>query len=262
MTPETPDDPPLQTTPLRGGRFAWCESGEGPTVVAVHGAPGSVRDFRWLGSALDGVRFVRLDLPGYGGSDWAAGPGYRLGARGRFVVEALEALGIEECTLLGHSQGGGVVAAAAASAPRRVTKLALLASIGPRMHQGFKRTRVRQFATLLSIPGVPRLMRRTLEAGFEKAGFPTSLTHEQRLLTMRSSGWISFRENRRNLERLTCPTLVAWAADDRLVEDAVSQDLAAMVPDGPRLRFETGGHNFQKTRAVELGEALGAWVRG
>jgi len=260
MTPDRPSDPPLQTTALAGGSFAWCSSGQGPTVVAVHGAPGSGRDFRWLAPALDGVRFVRLDLPGYGRSDWASGPGYTLAARGRFVAAALDALEIEDCTLLGHSQGGGV-ATAAALASGRVTRLALLASIGPRVHQGFKRTKVRQFAALLSIPGVPTLMRRNLEAGFEKAGFPTSLTHEQRLLTMKSSGRISFREHRRNLEKLTCPTFVAWAADDRLVEDAVSKDLAAVVPDGPRLRFEAGGHNLQKTMAVELGEALGDWVR-
>ena len=132
MTPESPTDPPMQSTRLRGGRFAWCSSGSGPTVVAVHGAPGSGRDFRWLASAVPGVRLVRLDMPGYGRSDWASGPGYSLAARARFVLEATEALGLRRFTALGHSQGGGVVTAAAVLAPDRVERLALVASIGRR----------------------------------------------------------------------------------------------------------------------------------
>ena len=262
MTPESPTDPPLQTTRLRGGRFAWCESGTGPTVVAVHGAPGSGRDFRWLASAVPGLRLVRLDMPGYGRSDWASGPGYSLTARARFVLQATEALGIQRFTALGHSQGGGVATAAAVLAPDRVERLALVASIGRRVHRGFQRSRVREFAALLSVPGLPHLLRDRLEQGFAAAGFPTSLTHEQRLLTMKSSGRISFRAHRRNLARLRCPTLVAWAANDRLVEDAIGEDLATCVPEGPRLRFESGGHNLQKTEAVELGEALVRFVLG
>ncbi len=262
MTPELPCDPPLQTTRLRGGSFTWCESGEGPVLLAVHGSPGSVRDFRWLASATSGVRFIRMDMPGYGGSDWASGPGYSLGARGRFVLAVAEALGIERFCLLGHSQGGGVVTSAAAQAPDRVCSLALLASIGPRMHKGFIRSRVRLVGNLLRVPGLPRLAKKNLERGFEDAGFPTSLTHAERVQTVRSSGAISFSENRRNLARLRCPTLVAWAEDDRLVESAVSRELAEAAPAGPRLPFETGGHNLQKTCAVEIGEALSAFVGG
>ncbi|MCO4771676.1 MAG: alpha/beta hydrolase [Deltaproteobacteria bacterium] len=260
MTPETPSDPPLQRAPMGRGEFTWAESGEGPAVIAVHGAPGSTRDFRWLGSAVEGIRFIRLDLPGYGGTDWSTGPGYTLAARARFVVAAAYVLGLNRYSLVGHSQGGGVATAAAAMAPEQVQSLALLASIGPRRHKGFLVSRVRLFGTVLRVPGLPWLLQDRLEAGFRRAGFPATLSHEQRVRTIKSSGAISFAAHARNLARLQCPTMVCWTEDDRLVEDAVSRDLAAAVPDGPRLSFPTGGHNLQKTRALEIGEALSGFV--
>ena len=37
--------------------------------------------------------------------------------------------------------------------------------------------------------------------------------------------------------------------------------LSAALPAGPRLVFPSGGHNIQKTRAVEIADALVAWAR-
>ena len=55
--------------------------------------------------------------------------------------------------------------------------------------------------------------------------------------------------------------LVAWCQDDPLVERQIGEELAQAAPAGPRLVFPTGGHNLQKTHAVELGEVLVPWVR-
>ena len=45
------------------------------------------------------------------------------------------------------------------------------------------------------------------------------------------------------------------------IEAAVFEEHAAKLPAGPRLRWPTGGHNIQKSQAVELAEALGAMAR-
>ena len=65
--PETPSDPPVLTLQLPGGPVGYTDVGDGPVVVALHGAPGSVRDWRWLGPLLEPrIRLVRVDMPGYG----------------------------------------------------------------------------------------------------------------------------------------------------------------------------------------------------
>ena len=125
--PESPSDPSIRLARLERGPFAYTEEGAGPTALAIHGLPGSVRDFRWLASALDGrVRFVRLDQPGFGATPVRTGTGARLPDRVRFVRDAIDALGLDRVTLLAHSMGGPLAMAVAAEEPR-VERLALLA---------------------------------------------------------------------------------------------------------------------------------------
>jgi len=75
------------------------------------------------------------------------------------------------------------------------------------------------------------------------------------------AGVLNFDRHAENLQTLTVPTLVAWAEDDRLIEPEIFAEQTALCPDGPRLGFDTGGHNIQKTRAVELADALLAICR-
>jgi pimeloyl-ACP methyl ester carboxylesterase len=49
---------------------------------------------------------------------------------------------------------------------------------------------------------------------------------------------------------------VAYAADDRLVEPRIAEELAQAIPTARALRFEEGGHNLQKTWAADLGAAI------
>lgn len=51
-------------------RIAYTDEGEGSTtVVALHGAPGSVRDLRHIAARLTpSLRVVRLDFAGFGDS--------------------------------------------------------------------------------------------------------------------------------------------------------------------------------------------------
>jgi len=54
------------------------------------------------------------------------------------------------------------------------------------------------------------------------------------------------------------PTVIAYARDDHMIETAIAEELAAAVPGARVLAFDVGGHNIQKTRAVELGAAIRA----
>ena len=106
-------------------------------VVLLHGQPGSGADWRQVADVLpEALRVVALDRPGYGVSREAAG-GFGINARA--VVAELDARGIEQAVLVGHSYGGGVALAVAQLAPARVEALVLLASVGPGCLSGWDR---------------------------------------------------------------------------------------------------------------------------
>ena len=74
------------------------------------------------------LHLVAPDRPGYG-----ANPKPAVGFFGnaRFVVEMMDALGVESATLVGHSWGGGIALRVAQQHPERVDALVLAASVGP-----------------------------------------------------------------------------------------------------------------------------------
>ncbi len=254
----------MQTSdPLRhqalgaGGHFAYTDEGRGPCIVALHGLPGSVRDFRYLGGALPRtVRLIRLDLPGFGGTPAQSG-GLSLEDRGRFVVRALEALRIDRCVLLGHSMGGSVATQAAVLAPERVASLALISSVGTRRHRMLRRFPTPPaLVTAIDAPLTRWAARRLLHRAFVFGGFSPATPLEEVAQTVRILGVLNLQDHARNLEKLAVPTLLAWADDDPLIEPEIFQDLAQRVPAGPRLHWSTGGHNLQKTHAGEIAAAL------
>ena len=48
MRPAQPLDLDRRVIDGTVGPLVSAETGEGPTILLVHGAPGTIRDFRWL----------------------------------------------------------------------------------------------------------------------------------------------------------------------------------------------------------------------
>lgn len=257
MTPELPSDPPLRAAWLREGPFTYTDEGEGPVLVALHGLPGSTRDWRWLAPALDGVRLVRLDQPGFGGTPRKTAPGITLRERTRFVLDALHALDVRDFVVLGHSMGGPL----AISVAEHARGLALFASVGLRPHRMIRKMgRYPDLPRAFDAPLIGRLLLPPMRRRFARAGFPESTPDEAILQSMRIVSRLPFADVRDAVARVRCPTLLAWALDDPLVEEAIGLELASALPSGPRVTFDDGGHNIQKSRAIELGRALSRFV--
>jgi pimeloyl-ACP methyl ester carboxylesterase len=92
--------------------------------VLIHGAGGNHLHWPAALRTLPGRRVFALDLPGHGGSP---GPGRRsIGEYARDVVDFLEARGIADAVLVGHSMGGAIALTLALEAPGRVVGLGLV----------------------------------------------------------------------------------------------------------------------------------------
>ena len=262
MTPDSPSDPPLQQLDLPSGPVGWTDEGTGSPVVALHGLPGSVRDFRWLGAALpEGIRLIRIDQAGFGSTPLSTWPGATLPARADFICAVLDHLGLGPVVLIGHSMGGAVAAAVASRRPDLVRGLGLICSIGITPHRGMRQwpvppwvisvfLRFRPVRTALMV----RLSRAFEASGFKGHGEPAIVQ------TVHCVAWTSMALHERHLRGLERPTMVVWTRDDPLIEQAISEKLYWICPVGPRVVFDTGGHNPQKTRATELAESLASWL--
>ncbi len=254
-TPPEPSDPPVQFVQLPSGPMAYTDEGQGPPVVLVHGYPGGPRDWRWLAPCLPGHRLLRPQLPGLGQTPLATGPAADLPGRASLILAFTQALGLQRYVLLGHSMGGGVVIDVAVRAPERVSHLVLLSSIGLRPHIGLRRFNPRAAWWVLD-SFVQPLMMPVMRKAFELGGFPPRWSDAELLHTTHCAAALDFGLQERNTAALRCPTMLAYASDDALIEPAITEELDSACPGGPRVFFEDGGHNIQKAHAVELGRAI------
>jgi pimeloyl-ACP methyl ester carboxylesterase len=266
-TPALPtSDPAPQILPLAGGGvLSYVDEGDrgAPALVCVHGIPGTVRDFRYLAPQLaPAVRTIRVDLPGFGGSTARTRAVRSVEGRVEALVALADHLGLGRFAVLGHSMGGGTAVTAAARHPDRVTALALLASIGLRPHRGLGMS-ARRFRLLglgFDVPLLRRLLLPLARDRYRRRGFPGADAIEPRVFGVhfRAIGAADFEALGRAFRSELPPTLLAYARDDHMVETAIQEELERTLPRARVLAFDDGGHNIQKTRAVELGRAIRA----
>ncbi|MFK8003749.1 MAG: alpha/beta fold hydrolase [Polyangiales bacterium] len=206
------------------------------------------------------LRALRIDLPGFGETPVAAGPDASPLGRARFVLEVLNALEVERATLVGHSMGGVVACAAASLEPERFDGLVLLASPGVRPHATLRRIPLPLIEALMAKPRIWEGHRPLTRQLFKWGGFKgySDAALDRTLLCVAQT---SIAAHAARVRALGLPTAVAWADDDPLIEAEIMSELAAVCPAGPRLRFDSGGHNIQKSQAEPIAQAIRAMQR-
>jgi len=256
-------DPPVLALQLAHGALTYSDEGppEAPALLAVHGIPGSVRDFRYLGPLLnDRLRFVRVELPGFGGSAPLDEALDSFTGRARMVVELADALGLGQFSILGHSMGGGTALVVAASNAKRVRLLVLVASLALSRHRGLGLPPAvfALMARLVRFPGLGHALLPWMRAEYRKRRLPGAETMDRAEMArqFRAIAAVDFALMRRSVAGDLPPTLLAYAKDDHMIETHVSEELARALAPARVLAFESGGHNLQKTRAAELALAL------
>jgi pimeloyl-ACP methyl ester carboxylesterase len=97
----------------------------------LHGWGANVELLRPLADRLSGYHVIAPDLPGFGQTPAPPEP-WTVFDYAKFVIQLLDALGIEQTYLFGHSFGGRLGLILGADHPDRVIKLALANSAGVR----------------------------------------------------------------------------------------------------------------------------------
>jgi pimeloyl-ACP methyl ester carboxylesterase len=129
----------LRGAAVDGFRLAYDRAGGGPPVVALHGWPGSRRDYRDVATRFAGtIDLVVPDLRGFGESDRhdAAPEAYAAAGQAASVLGLIDELGLDRPVLVGYDVGSRVAQAAAQMRPDAVRALVVsppLPGVGDRV---------------------------------------------------------------------------------------------------------------------------------
>lgn len=117
---------------VNGMRVHLQRSGDGPPLLLLHGIVGSAQNWQPNISFLSQHATVyAIDLLNMGESERVAGLDAGLEATADGLAGLLDALGLPEADVAGHSHGGAVAMMLAARHPDRVGKLILFAPANP-----------------------------------------------------------------------------------------------------------------------------------
>ncbi len=261
----TPTDPSGRLVLTALGPVNVVEEGAGPAAaIMVHGMPGSTRDWRYLAPVLAarGVRAVRFDLPGFGGTPLSSSRRATVVDTAGLIYALADALRLDRFALIGHSFGGALALTATVRIAH-VAALALVNAPGPLRHRGYMLPATAHQATalLLGAPFIGERYAPIVHEAFVGAGFTKGVPKDAPSLAFIAGliASLDFRAIRRELRAVDCPVLVASAHDDPLVEPFIGRATIAALPTTTmrsHLHVKEGGHYLQKHQAIAIGE----WV--
>lgn len=144
----------MHTTTLHGRELAYREAGAGegrPTILLIHGMAGSSATWREMIPRLGrDFHVLAPDLPGHGESSLDFDD-YSLGAMASVLRDLLVVKGVERCTVIGQSLGGGVAMQFVYQYPEFCERIVLIGS-------GGLGKEVNGVLRMLAIPGAELLL--------------------------------------------------------------------------------------------------------
>jgi len=247
--------------PAEGGRFvatrSGCvhcvEMGEGPAVLLFHGSGRSVADWQegFMQALSRNRRVIAFDYYGCGGSERNAKFTYGYGLWIRQAIDLLDALGIGQVSLVGHSVGGALALMVAHAHPDRVDHVVTIGTgiaVEPAQFlpviPGFGEILMSR-ATMFG-PAVSRQNGEALEAAFKIRGTRAALLmYIRRQLTVDGLSVVA----RRVFQSVRAPNLHISGSEDRNISVQAAGRLARLT--GSELVVIPGATHMAHTEKPE-----------
>jgi non-heme chloroperoxidase len=182
------------------------------------------------------------------------------------VVAFLDAVGVEQATVVGHSGGSFTARGVAETHPERVARLVLIGSAVTPLKQ---ETRELQAAVHTLEDPVPAEFAREFQAStvhvplpeafFERA-VAESLKLPARVWKSALDGLLA-GDDVGDLGRITAPTLLIWGDRDEFFFQEEVEALAAAIPGVRLLTYPETGHAVQWERPERVASDLDAFLR-
>lgn len=182
----------------------YVTSGQGPTVLLIHGLFGNLDNLKNLGQALEHkYQVIRIDVPNHGLSEHWQQMDYPLLAKA--MINLLDKCQIERAHVIGHSMGGKIAMATALAFPERINSL-VAADIAPVAYQS-RHDLI--FATLESLPLEGHTDRRFALSHLIAAGIDEATAQFLLKNLQRTDDGFRWRINLSGLKRCY-PNIIGW----------------------------------------------------
>jgi non-heme chloroperoxidase len=264
-----------------GTTIRFTDWGHGPAVIFSHGWPlqGDAWEDQMMFLAEKGYRVIAHDRRGHGLSSktWH---GNHMNDYADDLGQLIEALDLQDVTLVGHSTGGGEVARyIGRHGTDRVKRAVLVGAVTPQMlvsdanpkgvpmdvfdgiRKGVQADRA-QFFKDLAVPfyGFNREGAKPSQGmidTFWLQGMQCSIRAAYECIKQFSE--TDFTED---LKKMTVPTLVVHGSDDQIVPiDATARRAAEILPQGRLVVYEGAPHGLPSTHKDRLNEELLTFLR-
>jgi pimeloyl-ACP methyl ester carboxylesterase len=256
-------------------------------LVLLHGTAASLHTWDgWAAELSKTRRVIRFDLPGFGltgpyAGQWLQEDGGRYSQLNyaKFVVAALDALGVTQPVVLGGNSLGGTIAWETAdylrgTQPQRVAKLILVDSAGYDfkpidMPMAFQSAEIALLSPITENT-LPRLViERDVRSVYGDPSLVTpALVERYYELALREGNrralGLRMREPRavapERIANITQPTLIIWGGQDRLIPPTNAQLFANDIKGSKLVIFETLGHVPQEEDPKQTVAAVQAFL--
>jgi pimeloyl-ACP methyl ester carboxylesterase len=248
--------PRTSTATLASGlTLSYAEQGDGsptggqPPLVLVPGPTDSWRSYEpTLVRLPASVRAIAVSQRGHGDSDKPA-TGYRVEDFAADLVPFLDAIGVDQAVLVGHSGSCPVVRRVAADRPDRVAGLVLEASPTTLREDAGLEQFVSSVVAGLRDPIDPDVARAlVLDTSSEALDAALLDVLVGELLKVPARVWqqtfarLREYDDTAELSRISAPTLLIWGDADGLVGRPMQDLLTARLPDASLLVYPGVGH--------------------
>ena len=235
---------------VKGLATEYQDEGSGPVLLMLHGWGDSLHSFDTLVHRLGGFRIIRLDLPGFGGSELPHGE-WNVADYARFVDEFCKKINVTPEYLIGHSFGGRISIKALAHGIFHAKRLILAASAGVADREMVQNN----FFMLVAKIGK-----------FLLKPFPRSwyLNLRRELYKVTGGDYVSagalsdtfvnvINEDLSNdAAQINVPTLLVWGQDDIVTSLAEGKKLKQLITNSELHAFANAGHFVHQQKADEV----------
>jgi len=257
-------EPLMERIDVSGIALETWIAGEGPPLLFLHGGDYFAQNRAFLDRLARRWRVVAPRHPGFGATprpDWFRS----VHDIAYLYLDLLDRLNASEVLLVGSSFGGWVALEMAVRALDRVTRLALIDSLGLK----FRARDERDIVDIYALPAA-EAVRRTF---FDPAAAPDYAALDdaavEEVARDREAtvlyGWRPFMHDPglvHWLHRVRAPTLVLWGENDGIVAPDYGRKLCAALPNARFRQVADAGHYPQIERPEVVADLIEAFVRG
>jgi pimeloyl-ACP methyl ester carboxylesterase len=284
MEAEMTNDTTTKTVQLTAGPVSYRESGSGDPILFVHGFLNDAELWREVIPLLDGdFRCIAPTWP-LGSHGAAMKPDADLSPPGlaQTVADFMDALELEDVTLVGNDTGGAICQIVATRHPERIGRLVLtpcdaydnflpamfkplemlarvpgaIWGIGQSLRLKVVRHAPNGFGWLVKSGPDAELTRAWVEPALKDAGVRRDIAKILRGISERYT-----MEAAQRLADFDRPTLIAWAPEDRFFKFEHAERLAATIPNARLERIEDSYTYVSLDQPRRLADLVSAFVR-